>query len=253
MIYALLVTMVRTFNRWAGHRTVRFGDRRLPTSGGALLAINHTSYLDFTYIGVDARLRDRRFIRFMGKVELRKNPFIRWLMWGCRVIPVDRTAGHDSYVAAVEELRRGEIVGIYPEATISQSYEIKSMKTGAARMALEAEVPIIPGIVWGSQRIAPKGRPKQLGRTGTPVMVTIGDPIPPVGTAEQLTAALHAAMEELLEQVQDAYGPHPPGEPWVPARLGGSAPGVEEAERQAEREADERIRRRTNPPTEEQP
>lgn len=229
MIYTSLVAFVRLFNWFGGHKTTRLGDRRLPTTSGAVLAINHTSYLDFTYIGVDAKRRDRRLVRFMGKVELKKNPVVRWLMWGCRVIPVDRSAGRNSYLAAVEELRKGEVVGIYPEATISRSYEIKTMKTGAARMALEAEVPIIPCIVWGSQRIAPKGRPNQLGRTNTPVMISIGEPIAAAGTAEDLTAKVHIAMSALLREVQDAYGPHPRGEAWVPARLGGTAPTLAEA------------------------
>lgn len=230
MIYALLVLLFRIFNALGGHRTTRVGDGRLPTVGGAVLAINHTSYVDFTYLGISARAVDRRLIRFMGKVELRRNPFVRWLMWGCGVILVDRSAGHDAYLAAVDELRAGEVVGIYPEATISRSYEIKQLKTGAARMALEAGVPIVPCIVWGSQRIAPKGGAKHLGRTRTPVMVSVGDPLPPTGTVDELTARLHAALTELLHEVQDAYGPHPAGEPWVPARLGGSAPTLAEAD-----------------------
>jgi 1-acyl-sn-glycerol-3-phosphate acyltransferase len=168
----------------------------------------------------------------MGKIELRKNPVLRWLMWGCRVIPVDRSAGHESYLAAVKELRNGEIVAIYPEATISRSFQIKDFKNGAARMALEAGVPIIPGIVWGSQRIATKGLPRHLGRTKTPVMVAVGEPIPAVGTADELTATLHTAMETLLAEVQEAYGPHPKGENWVPATLGGSAPTLIEVEAQ---------------------
>ncbi|NRQ49251.1 lysophospholipid acyltransferase family protein [Aeromicrobium stalagmiti] len=224
MIYALLVLVFRVANLVTGHRTTRVGPHRLPATGGAVLAINHTSYVDFTYLGINARSVDRRLIRFMGKTELRRNLLVRWLMWGCKVIPVDRSAGHDAYLAAVEELRAGEVVGIYPEATISLSLEIKELKTGAARMALEAGVPIIPSIVWGSQRIWPKGGEKHLGRTKTPVMVSIGEPIAPTGTAEELTAVLRAAMTALLHEVQDAYGPHPPGEPWVPARLGGSAP-----------------------------
>ena len=230
MIYGLLVLAFRAFNALGGHRTVRFGSQRLPATGGAVLAINHTSYVDFTYLGISVRDVDHRLIRFMGKVELRRNPVVRWLMWGCRVIPVDRSAGHDAYVAAVDELRGGEVVGIYPEATISRSYEIKTLKTGAARMALEAGVPIVPCIVWGSQRIAPKGAPKRWGRTGTPVMVSLGAPVPPEGTPEQLTGALHAAMTSLLHEVQDAYGPHPSGAAWVPARLGGSAPTLAEAD-----------------------
>lgn len=231
MIYALLVLIVRTANLIGGHRTTRVGSGRLPTTGGAVLAINHTSYVDFTYIGINALSVDDRRIRFMGKIELRRNLVIRWLMWGCKVIPVDRSAGHDAYLAAVEELRAGEVVGIYPEATISRSYEIKQLKSGAARMALASGVPIIPGIVWGSQRIAPKGGAKHLGRTKTPVMVAIGDPIPARGSADELTETLHAAMTALLHEVQDQYGPHPADAPWVPARLGGSAPTLAEADR----------------------
>lgn len=231
MIYALLVAAVRLANLLGGHRTIRVGPGRLPRTGGAVLAINHTSYVDFTYIGVDVRTVDRRRLRFMGKIELRRNPLLRWLMWGCQVILVDRSAGHDAYVAAVDELRAGEVVAIYPEATISRSYEIKALKTGAARMALEAGVPIVPSIVWGSQRIAPKGGRKRLGRTGTPVMVAVGEPITPTGTPDELTATLHRAMTALLHEVQDAYGPHPAGEPWVPHRLGGSAPTLAEADR----------------------
>ncbi|MDX6277774.1 MAG: hypothetical protein QOJ72_1902 [Nocardioidaceae bacterium] len=232
MIYALLVTIVCTFNLVTGHKTIRYGDQRLPQTGGAVLAINHTSYVDFTYLGVNARRVDKRKVRFMGKIELRKNPVLRWLMWGCGVIPVDRSAGHQSYVAAVNELRAGEIVGIYPEATISRSFEIKDLKNGAARMALEADVPIIPAIVWGSQRIATKGLPRQLGRTKTPVLVTVGEPIAPVGTADELTSALRHAMQALLATAQEAYGPHPAGENWVPASLGGSAPTPAQVEEQ---------------------
>jgi 1-acyl-sn-glycerol-3-phosphate acyltransferase len=229
VIYGLLVGIFRLFNWITGHKTIRVGDQRLPTNSGAVLAINHTSYVDFIYIGVDGKIRDKRLIRFMGKIELKKNPLLRWLMWGCQVIAVDRSAGANAYRAAVDELREGEIVGIYPEATISRSYEIKTLKSGAARMALEADVPIIPSIVWGSQRIVPKGLPRHLGRTKTPVMVAVGEPIAAIGTADELTATLHTAMTALLLEVQDAYGPHPKGESWVPARLGGTAPTLEEA------------------------
>lgn len=229
MTFWLVVTVVRLFNLVTGHRVVRHGAGRVPAEGAVVLAINHTAYVDFVYVGLEAYRRDRRQVRFMGKVELSGNPVLRWAMRGCGVILVDRSAGHDSYVMAVDELRRGEVVGIYPEATISRSFELKAFKSGAARMALEADVPIIPAIVWGAQRIATKGRPKHLGRTKTPVMVSIGEPIAPVGTTDELTERLKTAMSELLLQVQAAYGPHPAGADWVPVRLGGSAPTLDEA------------------------
>jgi 1-acyl-sn-glycerol-3-phosphate acyltransferase len=240
MTFWLVASVVRLFNLVTGHRTTRRGAGRLPPEGGAVVAINHTAYVDFIYLGVEAYRREKRQVRFMGKVELSGNTVLRWAMRGCGVILVDRAAGRDSYVQAVEELRRGEIVGIYPEATISRSFELKAFKSGAARMALEAEVPIIPAIVWGAQRIATKGQPRHLGRTKTPVMVTVGEPIPATGTPGELTDRLRAAMSTLLLETQDAYGSHPAGADWVPMRLGGSAPTPAEAD-----ELDRRARRAT--------
>ncbi|MEO6471142.1 MAG: lysophospholipid acyltransferase family protein [Aeromicrobium sp.] len=229
MIYWSLESFLRLLNIILGHKTMRVGSARIPAKTGAVIAINHTSYVDFTYIGMSSIKVDKRHIRFMGKVELKKNPILRWLMWGCRVIPVDRSAGRDSYVAAVRELRAGEVVGIYPEATISRSYELKEFKSGMARMALEAGVPIVPAIVWGSQRIAPKGHKMYLGRTKTPVAVAVGEPIPAEGDVETLTAKVRVAMSALLEEVKSAYGDHPAGEFWAPAAMGGGAPTLGEA------------------------
>ena len=97
-----------------------------------------------------------------------------------------------------------------PEATISRSFELKDFKTGAARMALEAEVPTIPLIVWGAQRIWTKDHPRNVGRKKIPVIVAAGRPLPPSGDVEHLDAALRAGMTTLLHRVQDEY-PHPEG------------------------------------------
>jgi 1-acyl-sn-glycerol-3-phosphate acyltransferase len=128
----------------------------------------------------------------------------------------------------VQRLREGELIGMHPEATISRSFELREFKTGAARMALAAQVPIVPLIVWGAHRIWPKDRQKKVFRNKVPITVAAGRPLPPRGTAEQLNVALRAAMNQLLYQVQEEY-PHPPGEFWVPRRLGGSAPNQEDS------------------------
>jgi len=141
---------------------------------------------------------------------------------------------------AVERLKAGELIGVYPEATISRSFEIKEFKSGAARMAIEAGVPIIPHIVWGAQRIWTKGHPKKMFRPKVPIVVMVGEPIQPTLPAPELTALLHSRMQHLLERAQDAYGPHPTGEWWVPHRLDGGAPTLAEA---AELDAQEASRR----------
>lgn len=228
-VYSLLVWIFRAFTAFGGHKVTRVGSTRLPEVGGGVIAINHTSYLDFTYAAIEIVKHDKRRVRFMAKRELQDNAFIKFLMKQCRVIPVDRGAGRESYEEAIRVLHTGELVGIYPEATIGRSFELKEFKSGTARMALEAEVPIHPVIVWGAQRIITKGY-RNLGRTKTPVAIGIGEAIPPVGTPDELTAELKTAMEKLLHEVQDAYGPHPVGEFWVPKRLGGGAMSLEDAE-----------------------
>ena len=120
---------------------------------------------------------------------------------------------------------------------------MKDFKTGAARMAIDAKVPIIPLIVWGAQRIWTKDHPKQLGRKKFPVTVSVGAPFPASGTVDDTMTELRERMTTLLHQVQLEY-PHPEGQYWVPRRLGGSAPNLAEARVLDEIELAERARKR---------
>jgi 1-acyl-sn-glycerol-3-phosphate acyltransferase len=185
----------------------------------------------------------KRRIRFMIKVEMAQVTVVGFLVKHTKTIAVDRSAGADAYSVAVRALRAGELVGVYPEATISRSFELTAFKTGAARMALEAQVPIVPLIVWGAQRVWTKDHPKSLGRNKIPMLVSIGEPIQPTGTIGELGTALRESMTELLHKAQLEY-PHPAGTYWVPRRLGGSAPTMAEAKVLREAELAERARKR---------
>ncbi|MCW2689059.1 MAG: 1-acyl-sn-glycerol-3-phosphate acyltransferase [Mycobacterium sp.] len=221
------------------------GVENLPATGGAVVAINHTSYFDFTLAGLPAYRQHRgRKVRFMAKKEVFDHKVSGPIMRSLRHIPVDRDNGASSFEAAVDALKAGELVGVYPEATISRSFEIKEFKSGAARMAIEAGVPIVPHIVWGAQRIWTKGHPKKLMRPKVPIAVAVGEPIAPTLPAPELTHLLHSRMQHLLERVQDGYGPHPAGEFWVPHRLGGGAPSLADANRMDFEEAAEKAARR---------
>src|SRR6476646_5271562 len=147
------------------------------------MTINHTGYFDFAYAGLAAQKSDR-LVRFMAKDGVFSHPVSGPLMRGIHHIPVDRTAGAASYASAVAALRAGEIVGVYPEATISRSFELKAFKTGAARMAIDAAVPIIPLVVWGAQRIWTKDHPKRIGRNKIPITVAVDPPLVPSGTID---------------------------------------------------------------------
>jgi 1-acyl-sn-glycerol-3-phosphate acyltransferase len=81
-------------------------------------------------------------------------------------------------------------------------------------------------------------------RPKVPISVAVGEPIYPTLPPAELTSLLHSRMQHLLERVQDAYGPHPPGEFWVPKRLGGGAPSLAEANQMDLDEAAEKAARR---------
>lgn len=214
----------------------------IPRTGGAVIAVNHTSYVDWLPAALAANARGRR-VRYMIKAEMQQVKVVDFLIKHTKTIPVDRGSGSGAYAAAVRLLKDGEVVGLMPEATISRSFELKAFKTGAARMALEAGVPMVPLIVWGAQRIWTKDHPRDLGRRKIPVVVAAGPPLPPSGAVEHLDAALREAMTSLLHRVQKRY-PHPEGAFWVPRRLGGSAPTVAEAEIIEDTEKVERARKR---------
>ena len=240
-VYGTVIQAARLAWRLQGLRFTVTGVEQLPATGGAVVAINHTSYFDFTFAGLPAYKQGLgRKVRFMAKKEVFDHKITGPLMRSLRHIEVDRDSGAASFAAAVAALKAGELVGVYPEATISRSFEIKEFKSGAARMAIEAGVPIVPHIVWGAQRIWTKGHPKKLWRPKVPITVAVGEPIAPTLPAPELTQLLHSRMQHLLERVQDAYGPHPPGEFWVPHRLGGGAPSLAEANRMDAEEASQK-------------
>ncbi|CPR10838.1 acyltransferase [Mycobacterium bohemicum DSM 44277] len=244
-MYGTVIQLTRLVWRIQGLKLTVTGVENVPKTGGAVIAINHTGYLDFTFAGLPVYEQGLgRKVRFMAKQEVFDHKITGPIMRSLRHISVNRQDGAASYEEAVRNLKDGELVGVYPEATISRSFEIKEFKSGAARMAVEAGVPIVPVIVWGAQRIWTKGHPKRLFRPKVPVVVVVGEPIAPtLGTAE-LNALLHSRMQQLLARAQELYGPHPAGEFWVPRRLGGGAPSLAEAARMDAEEAAVRAARR---------
>ncbi|ANW21474.1 lysophospholipid acyltransferase family protein [Streptomyces clavuligerus] len=208
------------------------GSENIPRTGGAVLVSNHISYLDFIFTGL-AALPQKRLVRFMAKESVFRHKISGPLMRGMKHIPVDRKQGEAAYKHALESLRAGEIVGVFPEATISESFTLKSFKSGAARLAQEAGVPLIPVAVWGTQRLWTKGRPRNFSRSHTPVTIRVGAPVeaPKDQYAGAITRRLREQVQGLLEDAQRDYPQRPVGAGdswWLPAHLGGTAPTPEE-------------------------
>src|SRR5918997_1040494 len=210
------------------------GAKHVPASGGAIICSNHVSFFDFTFLGLGA-LPQHRMVRFMAKSPVFDHWFSGRFMRAMQHIPVDRKAGAAAFDLAVRALKDGEVVGVFPEATISRSFTVKDLKAGAPRMAVQAGVPIVPAAVWGGQRVATKGHKVQWHR-GVAVTVVLGEPIRPEPGEKprELLQRIRTAMEALLDEAQRTY-PQPPAGPedlwWQPAHLGGTAPTLEEAAR----------------------
>jgi 1-acyl-sn-glycerol-3-phosphate acyltransferase len=231
-VYTPVIGFARALFAAQGLKITMTGTEHVPRHGGAVMAINHTGYFDFTYAGL-VGVKAGRYVRFMAKKSIWSNPVAGPLMKGMKHIPVDREAGLGSFDAARDALRSGEIIGVFPEATISRSFELKAFKSGTVRLAQEAGVPILPVTIWGSQRVWTKGQPRRMGRHGIPLFITAGAPIV-VGPDEKpglATVRVRAAMEAQLRADQDRYPAWPDAERHLlPARLGGTAPTPEEAD-----------------------
>ena len=231
---AWIAFTVMRLQRW---RFIVHGLEHVPRVGGAVLATNHTSFWDFFTAGRAPYLGWGRPVRILAKESLFRAPVFGRIMRAAQHIPVHRGSGADALRSAVAALQRGELVLVLPEQTISPSFELLPYKTGAARMAAAAGVPLIPAVSWGSHRFHTSGRrPRWSWRL--PVAVAYGEPLVPTRDDDPavVTAELQGRSAELLAALQASY---PDGAPqgawWVPARLGGSAPTVAEAEAHLER------------------
>ncbi len=255
IVYPPVIAAAKAMFRVLGLKIKVEGHEHIPATGGAVISCNHISYLDFIFTGLGAHPA-KRLVRFMAKKEVFDHRISGPLMRGMHHIPVDRENGASSYIAALKALKGGDVVGVFAEATISQSFTVKEIKSGAVRMAVAAKVPLIPMAVWGTQRLWTKGRKRKLWQRGTPVLILVGEPMYPTrgDDYEQVAKELHDRMQELVDRAQREYPVDGTGQWWQPAHLGGTAPTPEraaelDAAEQAERAA-RRAAREANKPQE---
>ncbi|MFR9675674.1 lysophospholipid acyltransferase family protein [Streptomyces sp. TR02-1] len=230
LVYPPVIGVARTFFKALDLRFDIRGTEHVPRQGGAVLVSNHIGYLDFVFTGLTA-LPAKRLVRFMAKESVFRHKVSGPLMRAMKHIPVDRAQGEHAYRHALTALRNGEVVGVFPEATISPSFTLKNFKTGAARLAQDAGVPLVPMALWGTQRLWTKGHKRDFGRNHFPITIRVGEPLLPRAgeLASAVTERLRERVDGLLEAAQRAY----PGTPrnaddtwWLPAHLGGTAPAA---------------------------
>lgn len=185
------------------------GLENLPANSGAVLVSNHVSFVDSIFIPLTAP----RQVYFLAKSDYFTTPGIKgkimkWFFTSVSQLPMDRSGGEksaSSLAAAVAALQEGKLVGIYPEGTRSPDTRLYRGKTGAARLALEAGVPIIPIAQFGLEEVQRPGSNRIHLKTkeGKPIRVrtVIGQPIDT--SAWQNWEDPRAAQRDLTDRVME--------------------------------------------------
>ncbi len=235
LTYRVVIRACRVLFRLLGLRIEVSGAERIPVRGPVVIAANHASFADFAVVGLPGVHRGR-LVRFMAKESVFTAPVSGPLMRGMGHVPVDRRNGTVAARRALRLLQAGEVVGVYPEATIGHAFHLKDrddLRLGAAHLAIATGAPLVPVAHWGLHRVLTVGQRVSL-RRGRWVGVVVGEPLHarPGEDAAALTDRWHAAVVDLLDGVLGRY-PDPPADPgdawWWPAVLGGGAPAAVDA------------------------
>ncbi len=130
------------------------GKENIPCRGGVILASNHLSYIDPIVLGIFVPRR----VNFMAKEELFENFLFRWIIVRLGAFPIKRESiDRTTYKKILKLLQKREVVVLFPEGTRSIDGTIGQLHAGTARIALKADVPVIPIIIQGTEKVLPRG------------------------------------------------------------------------------------------------
>ncbi|TCC32390.1 lysophospholipid acyltransferase family protein [Kribbella sindirgiensis] len=185
------------------------GAENIPETGAAIIASNHLSYSDWIFMPLVLRRR----VTFVAKSDYFtgagiKGRFQRGFFKGTGQVPIDRSGGSASegaMRAGMKVLERGELFGIYPEGTRSHDGRLYKGRTGVARLALEAKVPVIPCGVIGTDVVAPPG--KIVASFASPT-VKFGEPLDfsRYEGMESDRLILRAVTDEIMYKIMELSG-----------------------------------------------
>lgn len=238
--------LLLTRHRWTG-------GEKIPAEGGAVLAANHVSHVDpltFAHIVYD----HGRLPRYLAKAGLFDVFFVGAVLRNTGQIPVYRqsTDAAKAFSAAVDAVQRGRLVVVYPEGTLTRQPDLWPMagKTGAARIALTAGVPVIPVAQWGAHEILyPYAKRPRLFPRHT-VHANVGDPVDlddlrgqPI-TPENLRIATDRIMDAITALLAEIRQEEPPAERFDMRRAGVRLTGNPHARAEAERKRRRALSRR---------
>ena len=197
----ILYHAIRWFAIFVFHLITRIrliGRYNVPSEGAVILAANHLSWTDIPLVP----LHFRRKVVYMAKEEY-FNSKIAWLVRFLGAFPVKRGEGdRQALRAAEEQLKKGNILVIFPEGTRSRTRTLAKAHAGMGMIALRSGVPVVPVAIWGSEHA--------LKKLGAPVTIAYGEPmiLKPKGnkiTREDIDEATDKVMRKIAEMLPSAY------------------------------------------------
>ncbi|MFE6733821.1 lysophospholipid acyltransferase family protein [Microbacterium sp. NPDC057650] len=208
------------------------GREKLPREGAFVLAPNHYTEFDPIVVAL-AVWRLHRLPRFMAKESLFRVPVVGWVLKNTGMVPVARassaSAAKQTMLQSKELVEHGRGVIVYPEGTLTRDPELWPMrgKTGAVRLALAGDIPLIPMAHWGAQEIMPRyGKKISFWPPRKRVQIIIGDPVDlsdlrdRAGEQAALTEATRRLMDAIAALLEELRGEKAPAERWNPADHG---------------------------------
>lgn len=192
---------------------------RIPVTGGCVVAMNHISHID-PLTAAHVVYDYGRLPHYLAKAGLWGNKALGKFLTAAGQIPVEReSGGAGAFGAAVEAVRRGQLIVVYPEATITRDPDMWPMrgKSGAARIALETGCPVIPVGQWGAHEILPPYTKKPLLFPRKQIVMRVGDPVDlsdlamkqprTIQVVNEATDRIMAAITEQVELIRGADAP----------------------------------------------
>lgn len=231
-IFRLLASIVIPLMNLLGKYSYE-GLDNVPKSGAVVISPNHYSEIDPLVLGISV-WKAGRAPRYMAKASLFDVPVLGWILRKSGQIPVYRNnrRGSDPLAAARKLANEGLAVVIYPEGSLTREPDLWPMrgKVGAVRMALEADVPLIPAAHWGTQEIMPRyGKLSFFPRKR--VTIRFGEPVDlsayrgkPLDNA-LLTRVTDDLMARIAGELSVLRGEPAPAERWDPAVHGQAETG----------------------------
>jgi 1-acyl-sn-glycerol-3-phosphate acyltransferase len=232
MFWVLAAVLVPFMN---GVATIRVRDgHKLPATGPFILAPNHHSNIDPVVTAI-AVWRQGRAPRFLAKASLFRIPVVGALLRSVGQIPVERGGASRGAIplhAAERLIAEGQGVIVYPEGSLTRDPDLWPMrgKTGAARLALELGLPVIPAAHWGTQGLMPIYASKLKVVPRAHIDVVFGDPVDlsdcgRVGDKAALDLATDRIMAAITGLLEDLRGESAPPVRWDPAKHGQTETG----------------------------